>query len=298
MAIDYRITLAVCRDVMQQEVSQNIGHLFGQVQSKTTAPDYGSDERHNARLCGGYHAHKGAGEEFLRQWKSRLSWRDRVWVQFYEQRGEWGHWDFVLPSAPAGMIQFGAMTVGQSGWYFVPVVESILNQISEDLSRPYEEMKAAFGRWIATVPYSAVEGASHCRQMALSNKPLPWEEGYDEKSMDSPSTEDALRQLADNLNTAFASIGVSFVEAGQNIVNGMASGLHVDPEEFLIMVERINLRHNLERILIPSSVAYWLAERWPVWALPAVAWVRLQNQMAHEGGILLKWCGWLGGRND
>lgn len=51
------------------------------------------------------------------------------------------------------------------------------------------------------------------------------------------------------------------------------------PEGFLIIVERINLRHSLERILIPSSVACWLAERWPVWALPAVAWVRLRNRM-------------------
>lgn len=276
MAIDYRITMAV-DDVMQQEVSQSIGRLFGWVQSKTTAPNYGNDERHNARLCGGYHAHKGAGEEFLRQWKSRLSWKDRLWVQFYEQRGEWGHLDFALPSVPAGLIQFGAMTVGQSNWYFVPVVESILDQISKDLSRPREEMRVAFGRWIATVPYSAMEGANHCRQLALLGKPLPWEEGYDEEALDLPSTEDVLRQLAGDLNAAFASIGASFVEAGQNIVNGMSSGLHAIPEEFLIIVERINLRCNLERILFPSSVACWIAERWPVWALPAVAWVRLQR---------------------
>lgn len=49
------------------------------------------------------------------------------------------------------------------------------------------------------------------------------------------------------------------------------------PEEYLVIVERISLRHNLERVLIPATVACWLARRWPEWALPAALWVRLNE---------------------
>lgn len=50
------------------------------------------------------------------------------------------------------------------------------------------------------------------------------------------------------------------------------------PEEYLVIVERISLRHNLERVLIPATIACWLARRWPEWALPTVLWARIQKR--------------------
>jgi len=89
----------------------------------------------------------------------------------------------------------------------------------------------------------------------------------------------AMQAIGDQYEAAFAGIGKAFAAAGEDLARSFAAGLQpADPEEYLIIVERINLRHNLERLLIPSVVACWLAHRWPSWALPAVAWVRLRRR--------------------
>lgn len=151
--------------------------------------NYGSDDLHNARLIAAFHVRRGAWPEYMPRWKASLGWRDRLFIDAYESRGEWGNTCLAL-HLPSGGAE-------------------------------------AFTR---------------------------------------------------NLSDAFASIGQSFAAVGAQIANAFATGLQpADPEEFLIIVERINLRHNLERILIPATIACWVARRWPAWALPAVAWMWLQR---------------------
>lgn len=88
-----------------------------------------------------------------------------------------------------------------------------------------------------------------------------------------------------SLMTSFAALGATI---GQ-VVQGFAAGLSSDFRGVLIVVERIALRHNLERIGLPPAAACWLAGRWPSWALPAIAWYWLQNRLADEGAILIGW---------
>lgn len=280
MATNHLITLTV-NEVMQQELNGNIERLFGWVKPKPAAPDYGSDDLRNARLVGAYHAHKGAGGKYLHQWKTSLNFQDRLWIGIYEHQGRWGN---TTTHPPA----FAAAVVGLSGYYVGAKLEEKLNGICAISTRSLLEVKQGFTAWLPTIEYSSVDAADYCYQLALSGKPLPWERGYKEEPP--RSLEEAAERFSRNLGAGFASIGRSFAAAGENMARSFATGLQpTDPEEFLIMVERIDLRHNLERILIPASVACWLARRWPTWALPAVAWVRLQNQMAHEGGIVLNW---------
>lgn len=56
---------------------------------------YGVDEYHNARLIGAYHAHKGAGAEWLLSWLLTLGLRDKAYIRIYEAKGEWGRTDLV-----------------------------------------------------------------------------------------------------------------------------------------------------------------------------------------------------------
>lgn len=62
---------------------------------KEATPFYGVDEYRNARLIGAYHAHKGAGEEWLRSWFQTLGFRDGAYIRTYEAKGEWGRTDLV-----------------------------------------------------------------------------------------------------------------------------------------------------------------------------------------------------------
>ena len=94
-------------------------------------------------------------------------------------------------------------------------------------------------------------------------------------------------------NEAIGEFGKVFVDSFGPILECFSPT--PDFEQILITVERINLRHNLERAFIPVTVASWLAQYWPAWALLARLRVRLQNQMAHEGEIMLRWWRWLRG---
>ena len=62
---------------------------------REATPFYGTDEYRNARLIGAYHAHKGAGEEWLRSWSQTLGFRDSAYIRIYEAKGEWGRTDMV-----------------------------------------------------------------------------------------------------------------------------------------------------------------------------------------------------------
>lgn len=96
---------------------------------------------------------------------------------------------------------------------------------------------------------------------------------------------------ASRLSEAFVELGRTVARDAESASYGFADvfAQALDSDRIMITIERINLRHNLERAFIPAPIAYWLARRWPAWALPAVAWSRLRNQMAHEGAILLRW---------
>lgn len=93
------------------------------------------------------------------------------------------------------------------------------------------------------------------------------------------------------LGAATNILAEAFSGLGRTMADVFAQAFDFD--QILISVERINLRRNLERAFVPAPAACWLARRWPAWALPAVAWVRLRNQMQHEGEILLRWWRWL-----
>lgn len=86
----------------------------------------------------------------------------------------------------------------------------------------------------------------------------------------------ALAAAVDHFNKAIGEFGKALADSFAPILECFSPT--PDFEQILIAVERINLRRNLERAFIPSTAACWLARRWPVWALPAVAWMRLRNR--------------------
>lgn len=222
---------------IDDKAQQALTERFRQIAiNRPVPPDFGNDDLHNARLVGAYHARRGAGGDYLDRWRRSLWANDFIWIMEYENRAEWGNTN--IPG-------FTRLPVIMPHHRVTAEVDQRLIQICAILPRPYLEVKQGFTGWLPTTVYSAIEGADYCRQLAMSDKPLPWEEGYGEEPVSSGHS--LLRVIAD------------------------------DPEGFLIIVERINLRHNLERIMIPASVACWLAKRWPVWALPAVVWVRAKR---------------------
>jgi hypothetical protein len=91
-----------------------------------------------------------------------------------------------------------------------------------------------------------------------------------------------LQAAASRLAEAFVALGNEIAQSLTPAANSFADyfdddGNLRDFDDILIIVERINLRHNLQRAFIPAPVACWLARRWPAWALPAVAWVRVRG---------------------
>jgi len=101
-----------------------------------------------------------------------------------------------------------------------------------------------------------------------------------------------LGAAVDNFQKALDVFGAALAGQMALAIDGFAA--MPDFDGLLIAVERINLSYNLERVFIPAAFACWLAQHWPAWALPARLRMRLQNQMAHEGEILLRWWRWLG----
>lgn len=72
-------------------IAQN--ELFGGFRKRLPYGHYGTDDLHDARLIGAYHAHKALGNEWYRPWRDSLGIRDAGYIAAYELRGEWGRTD-------------------------------------------------------------------------------------------------------------------------------------------------------------------------------------------------------------
>lgn len=124
------------------------------------------------------------------------------------------------------------------------IIEKNLLEIAMVTPYSLAEINSAFSAWLPMSGYSTIFGSALCRNLAMAGEPLPWE-----------------KQL-------------------QSFAEGIATGIRfdLDSDAILVAVERIAFRNNLERIFVPATVACWLAEHWPAWALPAVAAQRVSNR--------------------